>query len=78
MRSFSLAGIAEQLPPGEYEVTTEEELIGGMTTQGWRRVATTILVSDRGLTQQYVIDPADLAASLARDTAVSAVPTDGT
>jgi hypothetical protein len=77
-RPFRLAGIAAELPPGEYEVTTDEELIGGMTTQGWRRVATTMLISGRGVTQRYVIDPADLEANLAQDAVVSVFPTDGT
>jgi hypothetical protein len=65
------------LPPGAYEVTTDEELIGGMATQGWRRIATTMLISGRGLTQRYAIDPDDLEAKLAQDEAVSVFPTDG-
>jgi hypothetical protein len=69
-RPFRLAGIEDEQRPGDYEITTDEELIGGMTTHGWRRIATTILISGHGATRRYAIDPADLAASLARDASV--------
>ena len=76
-RPFRLIGVEGEQPPGDYEVTTDEELIGGMTTQGWRRIGTTILISGRGVIRQYTIDPDDLAASLARDAGSSVLPTDG-
>lgn len=71
---FRLAGIAEVQPAGDYDVTTDEEQIGGMNVQGWRRSATTILLSRGGTTQSYTIDPNDLEASLMRDAGLTVVP----
>jgi hypothetical protein len=72
---FRLGGIDEIQPPGAYDVTTDEEQIGGMTTSGWRRVATTILLSRDGATQSRLIDPVDLEASLRRDKDLIVPPT---
>ncbi len=64
---FCLGGIGGVLQPGDYDVTTDEEQIGGMNVQGWRRLATTIQIFRGGVTQSYTIDPVDLQASLMRD-----------
>jgi hypothetical protein len=73
-RPFRLDGIDDAQPPGSYEITTDEEQIGGMTTQGWRRVSTNILLSSGGATRSYIIDPVDLEASLLRDAGLTVVP----
>jgi hypothetical protein len=71
---FRLSGIDDVQPAGDYDVTTDEERIGGMNVQGWRRSATTILLSRGGTTQSYSIDPIDLEASLMRDAGLTVVP----
>ncbi len=64
---FRLSGIDDVQPPGDYDVTTDEEQIGGMNINGWRRFATTILLTRNGATRSYSIDPVDLDATLMRD-----------
>ncbi len=64
---FCLGGIGGVMQPGDYDVTTDEEQVGGMNVLGWRRLATTIQVFRGGVTQSYPIDPVDLEASLMRD-----------
>jgi hypothetical protein len=71
---FRLGGIDDVQPPGDYDVTTDEEQIGGMNIQGWRRSATAILLSGGGTTRSYSIDPTDLEASLMRDAGLTMVP----
>jgi hypothetical protein len=73
-KPFRLHGIEETQSPGAYEITTDEEQIGGMNTQGWRRVSTTILLKRGGTTQSVAIDPVDLEASLLRDAGLTVVP----
>lgn len=73
-KPFRLRGIDDAQPPGTYDITTDEEKIGGMNTQGWRRVSTTILISRGGATQSHTIDPVDLEASLLRDAGLTVVP----
>jgi hypothetical protein len=41
---FRLKGIDRQLPPGAYEIITDEELIEGLSFPCFRRVATMIMV----------------------------------
>jgi len=74
LQPFRLHGIEDAQPPGSYEITTDEELIGGMNTQGWRRVSTNILLSRGGATQSHSIDPVDLEASLLRDAGLTVAP----
>lgn len=73
-QAFRLGGIDEVQPPGDYDVTTDEEQIGGMITLGWRRVATTILLSHEGIAQSRPIDPVDLDAVLLRDKGLTILP----
>ena len=73
-QSFRLGGIDDAQPPGDYDVTTDEEQIGGMNTQGWRRSATTILLTRDGAARSYSIDPVDLDATLMRDAGLTIVP----
>ncbi|MEH2529767.1 hypothetical protein V1277_003858 [Bradyrhizobium sp. AZCC 1588] len=41
---FHLKGVGRPLPPGAYEVITDEEMIEGLSFQSFRRVATMIMV----------------------------------
>jgi len=74
---FRLVGIDDEQPPGVYDVTTDEERIEGAVAQGWRRAATTMLVSRGGMTRSYTIDPVDLEATLMRDAGSTIVPVRG-
>jgi hypothetical protein len=42
--SFRINGIERSLPPGDYEVITDEEMIEGLSFAAYRRVATMIVV----------------------------------
>jgi hypothetical protein len=42
--SFQIKGIDRVLPPGTYEVITDEEMIEGLSFASFRRVATLIMV----------------------------------
>jgi len=42
--SFQIKGIDRLLPPGAYEVITDEEMIEGLSFASFRRVATLIMV----------------------------------
>ena len=41
---FQIRGIDRLLPPGAYEVVTDEEMIEGLSFASFRRVATMIMV----------------------------------
>jgi hypothetical protein len=41
---FQIKGIDRMLPPGAYEVVTDEEMIEGLSFASYRRVATMIMV----------------------------------
>ncbi|MGA9817896.1 MAG: hypothetical protein WBQ54_13275 [Pseudolabrys sp.] len=73
---FSLKGVDRRLVAGEYEVTTDEELIEGLSFPVYRRVATLIfLPADAGQQasmEMINIDPADLAAAQQLDQAALA------
>ncbi len=62
---FQIKGIDRLLPPGAYEVITDEEMIEGLSFAAFRRVATTIMVPaapPRTLTMERIsISPVDLA-----------------
>jgi hypothetical protein len=42
--SFRIRGVDRLLPPGAYEVITDEEMIEGLSFASFRRVATLIMV----------------------------------
>ncbi|WP_426442814.1 hypothetical protein [Bradyrhizobium genosp. P] len=42
--SFRIKGIDRLLPPGGYEIVTDEEMIEGLSFPSFRRVATMIMV----------------------------------
>jgi hypothetical protein len=68
---FLLKGVDRVLPPGTYEIVTEEELIDGLSFPVYRRVSTVIFVPGQvGSSIEMVpIDPLDLAAAHERDAA---------
>jgi hypothetical protein len=67
-RPFTPKGWTEAQPAGRYAVETEEALIESLSFPAWRRVSTTLTLSDAGLLRQAIpIDPAELTALLAAD-----------
>ncbi len=76
-RPFHLKGVDRELPPGHYRVTTEEELIEGLSFAAYRRVSTVIFVPapyGRGI-EMVTIDPSDLENALDQDAARHPPPT---
>lgn len=54
---FRIKGIDRVLPPGAYEVVTDEEMIEGLSFASFRRVATMIMVPaapPRGSTMEMI------------------------
>jgi hypothetical protein len=68
-RPFLLKGVDRLLPPGSYEIVTEEELIDGLSFPVYRRVSTVIFVPGQiaSSLEMVMIDPLDLAAAQERD-----------
>ena len=75
---FELRGVDRLLPPGDYRVVTDEELIEGLSFPVYRRVSTMIFVpaqSHHGSSVEMVtIDPRDLQAAQDRDKAIHQLP----
>jgi hypothetical protein len=75
---FELRGVDRILPPGDYRVVTDEELIEGLSFPVYRRVSTMIFVpaqSHHGSSVEMVtIDPHDLQAAQDRDNAMLQLP----
>jgi hypothetical protein len=70
-RPFCLKGVDRELPPGDYRVVTEEELIEGLSFSAYHRVSTVIFVPARSgsAVEMVTIEPADLEAAQERDAA---------
>jgi hypothetical protein len=68
---FCLKGIDRTLPPGEYQVVTDEEMIEGLSFPVYRRVSTMILVPSQfqpaASVEMVTVDPLDLQAALDQD-----------
>jgi hypothetical protein len=65
---FELKGIDGVLPPGEYRVVTDEELIEELSFPVYRRVATMIFVPrSSSAVEMVAVDPLDLQAAQERD-----------
>jgi hypothetical protein len=68
---FRLKGVARVLPPGDYEVVTDEELIEGLSFPVYHRVSTAIIVPARphqaSSVEMVAIDPGDLQSAQDRD-----------
>ena len=62
--AFQIRGIDRQLPAGEYEVITDEEMIEGLSFAAYRRIATMIIVpatAPRGSTEMVSLGSVDLS-----------------
>ena len=72
-RPFCLKGVDSVLPPADYRVVTDEEIIEGLSFVAYHRVATSIFVpAPSGCAEEMVpIDPLDLQAAQERDAAMS-------
>jgi hypothetical protein len=72
-RPFRLKGVGRVLPPGNYQVVTDEELIEGLSFPVWRRVSTAIIVpaEQASSVEMVAIDPADLQAAQDSDNAAN-------
>jgi hypothetical protein len=70
---FWLKAVGRALPHGDYRVVTDEELIEGVSFPAYHRVSTVIFVPapSGSAIEMVTIDPADLAAALERDAALS-------
>ena len=69
-KPFLLKGVDRQLPAGDYRVTTDEELIEGLSFPAYRRVATMIFVPgpiQRASIEMVGVDPVDLQAAHDKD-----------
>ncbi len=71
-RPFCLKGVDRLLPPADYRVVTDEEIIEGLSFVAYHRVATSIFVpAPSGSAVEMVrIDPSDLEAAQAKDMAL--------
>lgn len=71
---FELKGVDRTLPPGEYRVVTDEQLIDELSFPVYRRVSTMMFVpgkSGTSSTEMVTIDPRDLQAAQDRDKAAT-------
>jgi hypothetical protein len=68
---FELKGVDRVLPPGDYRVVTDEELIEELSFPVYRRVATMIFVPaaspHASSIEMVAIDPHELQAAQERD-----------
>jgi hypothetical protein len=64
-RPFCLKGVDRLLPPADYRVMTDEELIEGLSFPAYRRASTVIFVpaESRCAVEMVTIDPLDLQAA---------------
>ena len=70
---FTLKGVDHQLPPGDYELVTDEELIEGLSFPVYRRVASWIMAPAKGAataTEMVPIDPTEITVAHERDRAL--------
>jgi hypothetical protein len=76
LHPFSLKGIGRQLPPGNYEIVSDEELIEELSFPVYRRVATLIFVPGEAYRKSSVemvnVDPVELEIAHQRDQAKAA------
>jgi hypothetical protein len=71
-RPFLLKSMDRVLPPGNYVVVTDEELVEGLSFPVYRRVSTTMMVPAENRpssVEMLTIDPRDLDAAQGRDAA---------
>lgn len=72
-RPFCMEGADRLLPPADYQVVTDEELIESLSFLAYRRVSTAMIVPGeaRSTVEMVTIDPLDLQAAQEEDAAVS-------
>ena len=74
--AFTLAGYPDALPPGEYQVLTDEELLRGISFEAYRTTATYLLVTragaNSGRTELRATTAADIDAAVGKDRASTA------
>ena len=75
-RPFYLKGVDRLLPPGGYNVATDEELIEGLSFSAYHRISTVMLVPAKSgsAVEMVTIQPLEFEATLGQDTA--SLPTD--
>ena len=68
-RPFSIKGVDHVLPPADYRVVTEEELLQGLSFTAFHRLSTVIFVPapSGSAVEMVTIDPADLQEAQERD-----------
>jgi hypothetical protein len=68
-RPFWLKGVDHLLPPGNYQVVTDEELIEGLSFSAYHRVSTVIFVPAQSgsAIEMVTIDPLDLKVAQDQD-----------
>ena len=73
LRPFYLKGVDRVLPPRDYDVVTDEELIEGLSFSAYRRVSTAIFVPapSGSAIEMVTIDPVDLQAAQDQDAAAN-------
>jgi hypothetical protein len=73
LNPFTFRDFDDVLPPGVYEVETDEELLEGLSFHAYRRTLTLIHLPAKSgrqeLTRTLTIDPDDLDVALKRDVA---------
>lgn len=76
-RAFLLKGIDRILPPGKYDIVSDEELIEGLSFPVYRRVSTIIFVpaaAKASAVEMVAVDPRDLQAAQDRDATMPQSP----
>ena len=73
LQPFYLKGVDRLLPPRDYDVVTDEELVEGLSFSAYHRVSTAIFVPapSGSAIEMVTIDPLDLEAALEQDAASS-------
>ena len=69
-RAFLLKGVDRILPPGKYDIVSDEELIEGLSFPVYRRVSTIIFVPaavQASAIEMVTVDPRDLQSAQDRD-----------
>lgn len=70
-RPFYLKDVDRLLPPGNYSVFADEELIEGLSFSAYHRISTVMFVSAQSgsAVEMVQIEPLDLEATLEQDAA---------
>jgi len=77
-RPFLLKGIDRVLPPGNYEIVTDEELIEGLSFPVYHRVSTAMIVPAQShqasSVEMLIVNPRDLEAAQEQDAGLPSAP----